>query len=212
MKRFSTGEAVSNGWKLVTANLGLFIGLALIYLVVSGGPSSAAQHSRGIAGPISWILTMLMMMGNIRITLKFVDGGKGVFSDLWADFGVVLDYLGASVLYMLIVAGGLILLIVPGIIWAIKFGYYGYFIIDRKSSAIDALKQSSALTNGAKGGLFWFGLAMIGINILGALCLGIGVLVSLPLSWLAAAVVYRRLQGTMAAPVPAQPPAPAPSA
>lgn len=205
MKRFSTGEAVSQGWKTVKANLGLFVGLAVIYLVISGGLNGASHHGRGIAGPISWVLTTLMMMGVIRITLKFADGSKSQFSDLWANFDMALDYLGASVLYGLIVVGGLILLIVPGIIWAIKFGFYGYFIIDRKSSAIDALKQSSALTNGEKGNLFVFGLAMIGVNLLGAICLGVGLLVSIPTTWLAAASVYRRLQSAAVPKAPAEP-------
>lgn len=196
MKRFSTGEAVSNGWKTVKANLGLFVGLAFIYLVISGGPTGAAQHGRGISGTISWALSTLMMMGVVRITLKFTDGVRGQFSDLWAGFDMALDYLGASVLYGLIVAGGLILLIVPGVIWAIRFGFYGYFIIDRKCSALDALKQSSALTRGERGNLFVFGLAMLGVNLLGAACLGVGLLVSIPLTWLAAASVYRRLQST----------------
>jgi uncharacterized membrane protein len=206
MKRFSTGEAVSHGWKTVKANLGLFVGLAVIYLVISGGPTGASQHGRGISGPVSWVLNTLMMMGVIRITLKFTDGGRGQFSDLWANFDTALDYLGASVLYALIVVGGLILLIVPGIIWAIRFGFYGYFIIDRKSSAIDALKQSSALTRGERGNLFVFGLAMLGVNLLGAVCLGVGLLVSIPTTWLAAASVYRRLQSTAVPKTAAEPP------
>ena len=46
---------------------------------------------------------------------------------------------------------------------------------------------------------------MIGVNLLGAICLGVGLLVSIPTTWLAAASVYRRLQGTAVPKAPAEP-------
>jgi uncharacterized membrane protein len=193
VKRFSVDEAIRYGWNTVRANLGLMVGLTIVVNALSG--AGGALHVVPVLGSIgSWILATIMAMGMTRIVLKFVDGGRGDFNDLFSNFDVFLDYLGASVLYGLIVLGGLCLLIVPGIIWAIRFGFFGYFILDRKLSAIDALKASSALTKGAKGDIFILGLAAIGINILGLLCLGIGVLVTQPTTALAFGFVYRRLQ------------------
>ena len=40
--------------------------------------------------------------------------------------------------------------------------------------------------------LFW--LALVGINILGMIALGVGLIATVPVSWLANAYVYRRLQ------------------
>jgi len=193
VKRFSIDEAIRFGWNTVRANLGLMVGLTIVVNALSG--AGGALHAVPVLGSIGgWLLATIMAMGMTRIVLKFVDGGRGDFNDLFSNFDVFLDYLGASVLYGLIVLGGLCLLIVPGIIWAIRFGFFGYFILDRKLGAIDALKASSALTKGAKGDLFIFGLAAIGINILGALCLGIGILVTQPTTSLAAGFIYRRLQ------------------
>jgi uncharacterized membrane protein len=199
MKRFSIDEAVRFGWDTVKANLGLMIGLTIVIYAVSG--AGQVLHFLPVLGSIgSWLLGIIMSMGMTRVVLKFVDGGKGDFNDLFASFDVLLDYLGASVLYSLVVVGGLCLLIVPGIIWAIRFGFFGYFIIDRKLGAMDALKASSALTQGAKWDLFVLGLAVLGINLLGALCLGIGLLVTMPTTTLAMGFVFRRLQGAVAQP------------
>lgn len=193
MKRFSIDEAIRFGWNTMKVNLGLMVGLTIVVDAVSG--AGGALRFIPVLGSIgSWLLGTIMAMGMIRIVLKFVDGGRGDFNDLFSNFDVFLDYLGASVLYGLIVLGGLCLLIVPGIIWAIRFGFFGCFILDRKLGPIDALKASSALTKGAKWDLFVFGLAAWGINILGMLCLGIGVLVTQPVTWLAFGFVYRRLQ------------------
>jgi uncharacterized membrane protein len=205
MKRFQIEEAVKYGWNTVKTNLGLFVALALVYAILGSIDGNPQPHNRTFTGPISWLLTTLMMMGIIRIVLKFVDGGKARFSELWANFDGFLRYFGASILYGLIVFGGLILLIVPGIIWAIRFSYYGYFIIDGKCGVTESLRKSTELTKGSKMDLFVFGLAILGINVLGILCLGIGVLVTIPLSWLAVGHVYRKLQATV---VPAAPAAP----
>ena len=197
MKRFSIDEAVKFGWETVKANLGLMVGLTIVVWAVSG--AGQALRFLPVLGSIgSWLLATIMSMGIIRIVLKFADGGKGDFNDLFAGFEVFLDYLGASVLYGLIVLGGLCLLIVPGVIWAIKYGFYGYFIVDRKLGAVEAIKASSSLTRGAKGDLFVLGLALLGINLLGALCLGIGMLVTPPLTTLAMGFVFRRLQTSTA--------------
>jgi uncharacterized membrane protein len=203
VKRFHTGEAIRYGWNTVKANLWLFVGLALVYLVLTNLDGSDPRHGHMVIRALSWLLGALMMMGIIRIVLKFVDGGKAPFKELWVSFDRFWSYLGASVLYILIVIGGLCLLIVPGIMWAIRFGYYGYFVIDGKSGVMDALRRSAALTNGAKMDLFVFALAMLGINLLGAICLGVGVLVTIPLTWLAFGYVYRRLQATAAPTIPA---------
>jgi uncharacterized membrane protein len=197
MKKFDIGEAIRFGWNTVRANLGLFLGLAAILFVVTGGAGSILHLVPGVGGVVSWLLSLILMMGLIRIVLKFVDGGAGSFNDLFANFDMLLDYVGASILYALIVIGGLCLLIFPGVIWAIKFGFYGYFIIDRKAGAIDALKMSSAATQGSKGELFLFGLVVFALNLLGLLCLGIGILVTQPLSLLAQGFVYRKLQQQM---------------
>jgi uncharacterized membrane protein len=86
-----------------------------------------------------------------------------------------------------------ILLIVPGVIWAIKYQFYGYLIIDKKMGVMEALKKSAEMTDGIKLDLFGLGLVLLGVIILGALVLGVGLLAAIPTVWLATAYVYRKL-------------------
>ena len=58
---------------------------------------------------------------------------------------------------------------------------------------VSALKRSSAITRGVKWDLFIFGIMFFGLNILGVLCLLVGLFVSIPVSALAVAFVYRKL-------------------
>jgi uncharacterized membrane protein len=89
--------------------------------------------------------------------------------------------------------GGLILLIIPGIIWAIKFSLCFYFVIDKGLGPIEALKASSRTTMGIKWQLFGFGILCGLINFLGLLCLFIGGFATYPTVLVANVLVYRQL-------------------
>jgi len=99
-----------------------------------------------------------------------------------------------------IALGVLFLVLLPlTVIWAIKYQFFGYLIVDRGLGPVEAIRKSAGVTDGAKVDLFLFGLLIAGINLLGMLALVVGLFVTLPLSLIAYAHVYRRLSG--AAPV-----------
>jgi uncharacterized membrane protein len=89
---------------------------------------------------------------------------------------------------------GLLLLIVPGVIWGITYSFALFGVVDKQMSVKDALAFSKKITEGKKWALFVFGLVLLGINVLGVLCLGVGIIVSVPLSLLMTAIVYDELQ------------------
>jgi uncharacterized membrane protein len=68
---------------------------------------------------------------------------------------------------------------------------------------IQALKESKRLTSGVKADLFLFTLLTFGINLLGAIALGVGLLVSLAITYFAIAHIYRQRTRALGAAVPA---------
>jgi uncharacterized membrane protein len=68
-----------------------------------------------------------------------------------------------------------------------------YIVIDRGLGPIEAMKESWRVTKGHKWQLFLLFLALIGLNILGAIALIVGLLVTIPITMLAAAHAYRTL-------------------
>lgn len=141
------------------------------------------------------VLQIIIGMGFIRISLRFCDNEKAEFADLFACLPLFFKYLFGSILYGLIVLGGIFLLVIPGVIWSIKFMFFSYLIVDQGAGPIESLKRSAAITAGAKWDLFLFGLWLVGINILGALALLIGLFATIPTTMVATAYVYRRLLG-----------------
>jgi uncharacterized membrane protein len=144
------------------------------------------------------LIGLFLGMVTTRISLDIFDTGKPDLSRIKELLPLVPSYLVGKILYGLIVLVGLILLIVPGIIWAYMFLYVGYLIIDRQLGPIEALKESRVITSGYKMDLFIFSLVVGVINIVGAILLLIGLLVTIPVTLMASAYVYRKLSPRMA--------------
>lgn len=199
-EKFSISEAIHFGWNTMKSNLGFFIGLLIfVFLFTSLSSIIAAKATEAniFLGIIFYIadfsLSIIISIGLVKIALRFCDNEKGRFADLFSQYPLFPQYLVGSILYGLIVFAGTILLIIPGIIWGIQFCFYDYFIVDKGLGPIEALKRSSAITRGVKWDLFLFFLILSGINLLGALCLLIGLFVTIPTTMVALAFVYRKL-------------------
>ena len=199
-KSFSSHEAVSFGWDTFKQNVSFFIGLLIIMAIITFVPDYISKQTKETMPLISLVVSVAAVclrifvgMGMIKIALKFCDNERGEFADLFSCSQFFLAYLAGSILYGLIMFGGLLLLIVPGVIWEIKFQYFKYLIIDNGMDPIEALKASAKITDGTKGDLFIFGLLLTAINILGAFALILGLFVTIPLTMLADAFVFRAL-------------------
>ena len=142
---------------------------------------------------IGWVLQMAVSLGLIGVALKLYDRKKVVYKNLFDYFRLIIPYFIGSFIYGAIVVVGFILLIIPGIIWAIKFRYFQYFMVDKNMGPIDALKASAKITKGVKWKLLGFGIVLGLINICGALLLLVGLLFTVPLSIMAEVYVYRKL-------------------
>jgi len=152
-KNFSIDEALKFGWNTMKANFWFFFGVfviafAVIYIpyVIGVLCARSAYGFSFIFHVASAVLSFIVNIGLIKIALKFVDGGKPEVKDLFDFHGCFWRYVGGSFLYGLIYRAGIILLVVPGIIWAIMFQYFGYCIVSEKISIMDALEKSLRLT------------------------------------------------------------------
>ena len=106
-------------------------------------------------------------------------------------------YLLASILFAIGFYIGLILLIVPGIIFACVFGFYGFVIAERGEGVgvMESLQRSADITRGHRWQLFGLGVLIFLINIVGLIACFIGLLFTLGISILAWAYAYRTLSG-----------------
>ncbi|MFC1805045.1 DUF975 family protein [Candidatus Omnitrophota bacterium] len=202
-KRFDMGEAIRFGWNTMKANFWFFVGILLVVWVVQAIPEIISKVWEEnlilslILQFVSMVIGLLVGLGLIKIALTFIRNEKPLFSDLFSCTNLLINYIAATMLYSLMVVGGLILLIVPGIILGIKFQFYSYFIVEKNCGPIEALKMSAAITKGVKLDLFVLSLTLIGINLLGMLALVVGLFATFPATMIAFAYVYRKLAGSL---------------
>lgn len=98
-----------------------------------------------------------------------------------------------SLLFALIMLGGLLLLIIPWIIFSTRFSFFAYAIIDKWYWPVDALKYSWRITKWHFWEIVWFWLYFCLINMLWLLCLIIGILWTSAMTNMAMARYYRLL-------------------
>jgi len=199
IQKFSKKEAINFGWDISKKNFRFFILLftlvVVVFIILSFIQSLVNEKSllSLILYIINIVVQIIISMGLVKISLKFCDNEKPKISDLFSSYPLFFKFLIGSIIYGLIVIGGLILLIIPGIIWSIQFQFFAYLILDKGISPIEALKKSSKITKGTKWDLFLFGILLGFINILGALAFLVGLFVTIPATMIATAFVYRKL-------------------
>ncbi len=223
-KKFLKGEALSFGWETAKANIGFFVVfLLLMWLaqVIFTAPSGSWWGKVYFWSPILYLLNMVVSvfinLAVVRVVLRFNHGETAELSDLWMGYPQFLDFLVGSILYGLLVFAGLILCVIPGIYWGIKYQFYGYCIMDKNVGPVEGIKMSGRLTQGSWWNLFWLGLLQGCVVFLGMLACLVGLFWAMPTAMIAHGYAYVRLaavepQALMPAPasepVPGTPPMP----
>lgn len=197
---FSPTEAVRAGWAEMKPDLGLYLGVAVAAAIASlffgslSGWFASSDAMQALLSLLAQVVHAFFVMGWIRVALRRLDGATPSVRDLVPDANAFLNFLATYFLYGLIVAVGLLFLIVPGIYLAVRYGLAPFLVVDRKIDPIEAVRQSAMLTRHARWSLFLLGLLCLGINLLGALACGIGLLFTVPLTVVAATYAYRVLR------------------
>lgn len=217
METFRIGEAVRFGWEKFKSHFFfLWTVLAIAWAVSAFFGLLDKSVDSGLADLVIMLVSIfagfVLQLGLIRAYLDLVDqDAEDKLEVLFSQYRLFWHYFFASILYGLIVAFGLILLIVPGIYFALKYQFFSYLIVDKNLGVFDALKQSGEMTKDMKWKLLGFAFALFGLNLLGLLALGIGLLVTVPVSIVAYVSVYRALSRRLSSPIPAAEPVAAPT-
>jgi uncharacterized membrane protein len=208
---FSIHSCVSFGWETFKKRPWFFVGanlvIVLIYVFASALTSAIDALLGGsakeptLAGSLAdYALSTLISMGVTAFYLVAHDNPDTVeLSQLWHPHPF-WKFVGASILVGLVIVVGFILLIVPGIIFALMYMFTTFIVIDRRLGPIDAMKESNSITRGHKWPLLGFVCILALINIAGAIALLVGLLVAIPVTSLAFTHAYRVLQARAGTP------------
>ncbi len=128
-----------------------------------------------------------LLVGIHGMALKAVRGSIPTLRTLTAMLDRGPSFLLALCVYLVATLCGLALLVLPGLYIAVRYALV---------SGLEALRQAARLSEGKRWRML--GLLLIGaaLNLAGAALLGVGLVISFPVSLLAAASFFRSLQKT----------------
>ena len=179
---FTISQIVKESWSKTKENAWYLFCVFMVAIILMG------------ASPLSSIFVGISI---ITISLVIIRNETPVFYDLvksFKNYKILWHYFLASLLYMLILIVGLVALILPGIYFGIRLQFYKFLIIDNENlKPMDALKASMKMTKGHFWKLFGFMIVIMFINIIGIIPLGLGLIVTIPLTTLAYALLYKKL-------------------
>lgn len=200
-KLIQDGAAVKFGWKKATENLGMLLAVTFVVLLAQIVLMLIASWMMSLHWTLGFLFYLVYLVavyyltfGFVKILLNIVDGKEVSFQDLLVkDFGHLLNFFLTCLLYSVIVGVGFLLLVVPGILFGLKFLFAPLLAIDKGLGPIEALKESNRLTDGMKWDLIGFFNVVSLVIVIGYAALLVGVLLALPTAALAFIHVYRNL-------------------
>jgi len=185
----SATEAYGLAWPEVKRCFLELLLLGVVWMLLSLPSGWLGDDLVGIAyhllvlGPVGF--------GGMWAFLRTARGGTPDVSDMFAAFrGDYWQAVLAGLLMSVLIGIGTALLVIPGIIAAVRLAWVPYLVIDERLGAVEAIKASWERTRGYGMTIFILWLIAIPIVLLGLLALGVGVIVSLMWIQMAAAVLY----------------------
>lgn len=201
----TAGRSYSIGWKIFWTCFVELLVVSIVYAVLSGPVSFiqwevdrfqwflaplvlfAIAYGIFVAGPIGYSVSW--------VYLKAVRGERIEIRDMFAVFQRnYWNAVVANVVVGVIVGLGIVMLIVPGIIFAVRLAFVPYLVVDRQMDVMDALRVSWDMTRGHGWHIFFMGLLAIPIVIAGLIFLFVGVFVSMMWIATAFAVMYHTVE------------------
>lgn len=176
-------EEAAKGYKLSIENvlqlgLNLFRKAPAIFIIYSVIAAIA------LSNPISGILLGGPFIAGYYIVAHRLNHNRNMeLSDFFRSFDKFAPLLILTLLISLLVFLGLLILILPGIYLAISYQFAHFFVWFYDVHPSEALRLSRRTVSGNFGQILLLCLTLGGINLLGAMAFGVGLLLSLPFSY-----------------------------
>jgi len=169
--QIKTGVYISRGWDILRRRTDFFILFTIIFFL-------------GASIPVGSILLMHPLAAGFLLVASYLTSGKEVifenFFDGFKHFaGLVLFTLIAGILIFL----GFIALILPGIYLSVGYIFTPFYIVFARMNFWDAMESSRKLVHREWFSIFGFIIVLVLINFLGLLAFGLGLLITVPLSY-----------------------------
>ncbi|MBX4200492.1 hypothetical protein KW790_03510 [Candidatus Parcubacteria bacterium] len=201
MKKFSIRFAFVRAWDHFESNLRVLIVATLVFLAVT--VEAAMRKDAGTSLSPSFILFsiaffilyVIIRIGWIKLALKIEKGEKPAVEELFRHGDLFFRFILTGIAYSFLCFVGLILFIIPGFYFALKYQFATVLVVDKEGiSMMDAFKESARITKRSLLKLLILLVVIVLLNAIAAKLYYIGLIITIPVTTLAYIYVYRTLQ------------------
>jgi hypothetical protein len=187
------GKYLQTGWQVFKQYPQGYLLFTLIYLAIL----AIISRPWGIGWLAAAAIHEPLVAGYIMVTAKLLQQKEPTFSDFFEgfQFRYFLPLVLVGLISQALVTLGLILLIIPGLYLAVGYLFAAVLVVDRGLDFWPAMETSRRLITPRWFSFFAFLLLLVLVNFAGLLALGVGFLVSFPVSWCALVAGYADLLG-----------------
>ena len=181
--KLSLENVLQVGFNLFRKAPAEFIVFSILGIIVFSNPISALL----LGGPVTACYFHMAHQVSRDRRIELSDYFKG-----FEKFGELLKL---NLLIFVVVMLGLAMLIVPGIYFAVSYVFAHFFVWFFNMEPTEAIRLSRKTVSGNFGQIFLLYLVMAGINLLGVLAFGVGILVTMPFSFCVAYAAFDDIIG-----------------
>lgn len=176
---FSLEKYFSEGWKLFKKSPGLLIFYTLLFIVASTVISSVPIFGWALG----LVLSPVLSAGFYLVYQKLDKGETAVLGDFFKSFDHIVQLAILGIVVGICTGIGFILFVLPGIWFAIAVSLSGLLVVLLRFEFLDAIKGSIKIVNQNWFSFFALFFLLVLLNIGGLIAFGIGMLVTLPVSY-----------------------------
>jgi len=190
-----SGDYFRAGWEIFKKFPGGFIGYFILTLVIT-----FVLRFIPIIGPlIAFVIAVPLNAGFFVVSAKFLKNQVPEFGDFFSGFKFFPQLALLGIVSSIIIIIGFICLIVPGIYLVVGYVFAFMFVLDRGLKFWPAMETSRRSVQTAWFKIFGFLLLLFLLNLVGILALGVGLLVTAPLSHCIVTAAYDDIFGIKSA-------------
>ncbi len=209
-------EAITYGWAAFTRNVGPFLLMTVVVLLLGGGFSLLGSYLDGsfdldasstnanaafelqpwgmLLSLVGSILASILSLGMLRMAFDVLDGRKAELGRMFTGYNVGVGVL-TGIVVSLVTSVGLLFCILPGLAFSFFMLFASSRVVDSGAGVGQAISGSFTLVKDNAGPVFLWFLLLILLVIASVCTCGLGFFVTVPLFTISTAYVYRVITG-----------------
>jgi uncharacterized membrane protein len=198
------GDYFSRGWEIFKQYAWAFILFTLVTFIIAGllallpsplGVRSGSGDAMGGGNIVANILSPVLGVGYYFVAFQIARNRSYGFGDFFNGFKKFLPVFLTALVSGILIALGLVLLILPGIYLVVAYMFAQLFVVDKNLGFWSAMEASRKVITKKWFSFFGLLLLLALLNLLGLILLGVGLLVTIPLSACIVAAAYEDIVG-----------------